>query len=151
RVGGSFVLHFVDENGLPNSRLVEVLVAPDPPPTVTLERPSRTQDSLDVLPGAEITLQVLAEDLLFAVRSVYLAYRHRKPGNAVDAAGPQRLLLYDHRIGVAAPLLLAKLAATPITTPSGPWRLRPQRVPVTRRWALRELNLREGDTVVLQA
>src|SRR5262249_53629998 len=134
RVGGSFVLHFVDENGLPNSRLIELLVAPDPPPTVSLERPSRTQDSLDVLPGAVVTLQVLAEDPLFAVRSVYLEYRRRKLGSTAETATPQRLPLYDHRIGWAVPLLLSKLAATPITVPASPWRLRPQRVPVARRW-----------------
>src|SRR5262249_46774581 len=49
RVSGSYVLHFEDDSSLGSTRLIEVLVAPDPTPTVTLERPSHQQDSFEVL------------------------------------------------------------------------------------------------------
>src|SRR5262249_13787241 len=49
------------------------------------------------------------------------------------------------------PLLSSKLAARPAAVPGPPLRLRPQRVPVSRRWSLRDLKLKEGDVLVLQA
>lgn len=148
RVSGSYVLHFEDESRLGNDRLIEMLITPDPAPAVQLERPSKSQDSLDVLPGAVVTLQILADDPTFAVRSVYLEYRHKRRG---AEAPPRRLPLYDPSLGWILPLLGSQLSTAPVKVPGPPLRLRPQRVPVARRWSLKELDLKEGDTVVLQA
>jgi hypothetical protein len=147
RVGGSYVLHFEDESRLNSTRLLEVLVAADPPPTVNLERPSKTHDILEILPDAEIPLQVLAEDPVFAVRSVYLEYRLRRGTGEPPPA--RRLTLYDARVAEVLPTLGTSLAGLTPTLP--PLRLRPQRVPAARRWSLRELGLKDGDTLTLQA
>src|SRR5262249_13648301 len=89
------------------------------------------------------------EDPLFAVRSVYLEYRSKHAGAGDGLV--QRLPLYDQRLEWAVPFLSAKLAARPAAVPGPPLRLRPQRVPVSRRWSLRDLKLKEGDVLVLQA
>lgn len=146
RLSGSCVLHFEDENGMTGNRLLDLATLTDPPPAVQLLRPSRTQDSLEILPEAEITLQVLAEDPYFAVRSVFLEYRLRRDG----AERVARLPLFDQRLRENF-TALAGLAARRLPFPANPLRLRPQRVPLTTRWALRPLGLKEGDTLVLQA
>ena len=95
RVSGTFALHLEDEMGLGNTRLVELRTLDDPAPLVHLERPSRSHDSLDVLPDAEITLQVLVEDPRYAIRSVYLAYRLVRKRDPGPPGATGRLPLYD--------------------------------------------------------
>jgi hypothetical protein len=56
RISGIYALHFEDEIGVGNLRLLDLRVLADPAPSVNLERPSKSHDSLDVLPNAEITL-----------------------------------------------------------------------------------------------
>ncbi|HJT78201.1 MAG TPA: hypothetical protein VJ739_13440, partial [Gemmataceae bacterium] len=152
RVSGLYVLHFEDEAGLRNSRIFELHLQPDPAPTVNLERPTPSRDSLALLPEAEFTLQVTADDPVFAVRSVALEYRCRKDDP------PRRLPLYDHQaagLGVAG--TLSALASPALPVQLQPVKLRPQHVPVGRRISLKEFRhldgapLKEGDVLVLQA
>ena len=89
RMSGVYVLHFEDESGLGNNRLFDLRLRDDPAPTVTLERPSKTRDVLNVLPTAELPLQLTAEDPLYGLRSVFLEYRP-----AADKPA-QRLVLHD--------------------------------------------------------
>src|SRR5262249_48447116 len=70
RIGGTFTLHFEDELGLENTRLVDLRIVMDPAPAVFLERPAPSHDSLDLLPDADVSLKVRAEDAIYAVRSV---------------------------------------------------------------------------------
>ncbi|HLJ95819.1 MAG TPA: hypothetical protein VKU02_21765 [Gemmataceae bacterium] len=151
RVSGTFALHFEDEMGLRNTRLVEMHTLADPAPVSHLERPSLSRDSLDVLPDAEITLLAQVEDQRYAIRSVSLDYRH-KPGGSTGAPGSAgRLLLYDHAaLGAVLPQFLTAMTASPFVVPSQNVRLRPLRLEIGRRWSLRELNLREGDLLVIQ-
>ncbi len=150
-VSGTYALHFQDATGLHNSRLFELRVFPDPAPSVTLERPSPARDTLTVLPDATVTLQTLAEDPHFALRSVYLEYRCKKTDP------PRRLTLFDH--DEAARLLekgRAVLTGGPAAAP--PPRSRLQRLQVTRALALKEFRhlnpadggLKDGDVLTLQ-
>jgi hypothetical protein len=148
RLSGSYVLYFEDAAGMVNTRLLDLAVLTDPPPIVTLERPSRTQDSLDVLPNAEVTLAAVAEDQYYAVRSLALEYRRRTARGSITTG---RLPLFDQPLRETAPSVLAGLAKGQIPSPANPLRIRSQRVPVGRRWALRDLKLQEGDAVTLQA
>jgi hypothetical protein len=152
RLSGTFALHFEDELGIGNTRLLELHTLADPAPLVHLERPSRSRDSLDILPDAEITLQVQAQDVRYAIRSVYLEYRRKQEGNAEGQGVSERLPLYDHAAwGQALPQLLAGLARPALLSPLPSLRLRPARFEIERRWPLKELNLKEGDILVLQA
>jgi hypothetical protein len=152
RVSGTLALHLEDEMGLGNTRLVELRTLDDPAPLVHLERPSRSRDSLDVLPDAEITLQVLVEDPRYAIRSVSLNHRLVRKRNREAAGVTRRLPLYEEAaVGEALPALLAGLTAWPIVPPLPSLHLRPARLAIDRRWSLRGLGLHEGDTLVLQA
>ncbi|HEY1861102.1 MAG TPA: hypothetical protein VGG61_12145, partial [Gemmataceae bacterium] len=77
-VSGTYILHFEDESGLSGRREFELRVLPDPAPSVRLERPSPSRESLSMLPGADFTLEVFINDPIFAVRSAYLEYRCNK-------------------------------------------------------------------------
>ncbi|HBI45790.1 MAG TPA: hypothetical protein DDY78_23495, partial [Planctomycetales bacterium] len=147
RVSGVYALHFEDETGLGNNRLFDLRLRDDPAPTVQLERPSKTRDVLNVLPNAELPLQVTAEDPLYGLRSVFLEYRLQ-----LDRP-PQRLLLHDAESainGVLAPLM------GPAVAGAAP-QLRPTRLEFRRTLALASLrrpdggSLRAGDVVSLQA
>src|SRR5262249_15683460 len=133
-------------------RLIEVHAISDPAPAVRLELPSRSQDSLDLLADAELTIQVQAEDPLFAIRSAYLEYRMKRSNTAIDELSIGRLPLYHHEaIEKMGPQLLAALGASPVPIPAPSWRLGPQRLEIARRWSLRDLKLKEGDLLTLQA
>ncbi|MBV9122396.1 MAG: hypothetical protein JO112_03410 [Planctomycetes bacterium] len=155
RVTGVYALHFEDESGLGSTRLFDLKIHPDPAPVVNLERPSKSHDSLDVLPGADVHVQLTAEDREFALRSAYLEYRCRREDP------PRRLPLYDHQgIGQGVPQLLTALADSSwpgVPLPTSALRLRPQQLAITRLLSLSEIkhldqtDLREGDIVLLQA
>ena len=141
RVSGTFVLHLEDDMGLVSTRLLELHTLPDPAPAVELLRPSQSQDSFDILPNAEITLQYRVNDPLFAIRSMFVEYRIRRFHSEIVDTG--RLELYDHELfGTALPRLFAGYAPD--------LRLRPQHLEGSRRWALSSLNLKEGDVLALQ-
>jgi hypothetical protein len=148
---GVYALRFEDETGLGSTRLYDLRLVPDPAPLVTLERPAAGLDSLYLLPGAEITLQLTVEDPAYAIRSVFLEHR---TGRDVPVV---RLPLYDHdRFGTALPQLLAGLAS-PLPPPTPFVKLRPRRLQVARRLPLDRIRhadgsaLKEGDMVILQA
>jgi hypothetical protein len=154
RITGEYALHFEDDIGLGGSRRYELRIFGDPAPGVNLDRPSASLDRLEMLPGADVTLQVTAEDQQFALRSVYVEYlvRHARDAVAEGGAPPSRLSLYDHqRFATVASGLLSALAAAPVPVPPLGLRPRPQRLQIARRWSLRELGLKPGDVLTLQA
>jgi hypothetical protein len=152
RVSGTFALHIQDELGLGNTRLVELRTVADPPPIVYLERPSRSRDSLDLLPDSEITLRVQVEDLVFAVHSACLDYRLKRGSSPSGGEETHRLPLYDHEaVGQALPQLLSGFGPSPIPVAAPPLRLRTQRLEIERRWSLADLKLKEGDVLTIQA
>ncbi len=145
---GTYLLVLEDAEGLARTYEYDANIIPDPVPRVVFERPA---GSMDVLPSAEIGVRVLAEDEVYAVKSVYLEYRRKgKDGKFLDR-GPTRIALYDHRAaGAAYPQLLAGLAGTPVPLVGPDLRLRPKRLQAGTRWSLEGL-VEEGDTLVVQA
>lgn len=143
RVNGVFVLRLEDESGLTGSRLFEVRVVADPVPVVQLERPSKAQDTFDVLPEAEVTLQVHADDPQFGLRSVWLEYRVQRADSPVPAQ-PGRLVGFNHAAATELVSALFPLAR-------GTMRQPPTRIQFSQRWALKGLNLKHGDLVRIQA
>lgn len=146
RTAGLYVLHFEDETGLANSRIFELRLRPDPSPAVQLERPSPSRDVLAVLPEATLPLNIVAEDPMFALRSVYLAYRTGKEQPTRNMA------IFDQAkwLGQVGPLLGLGGKAVP-------WRLRPARLKFHRSLALKTIkhpdgsSLKDGDVLTLQA
>lgn len=147
-LSGMYVLHFEDETGLHNSRLFELRLHPDPAPTVHLERPSPSRDILQVLPTAELALEVSADDPQYGIRSVYLEYRTGREEQ------PRRLYLFDPLHG-SAPLLApwagpAVLGAPLLST-------RPPRLDFRQKLSLKTIrhpdgsSLKEEDVVFLRA
>ncbi len=150
-VSGLYALHFQDEEGIANTRLFDLRIYPDPAPVVTLERPSKSHDSLDLLPRAQFTLQATVEDRQFAIQSVFLEYRCKKDDP------PRRVSLYDHReLGTVLPQVMASLTQAPLPMAGSSLRLRPQRLEISRRLALTQFRhldqsfLKEGDIVTIQ-
>jgi hypothetical protein len=147
-VNGMYVLHFEDESGLRNHRLFELRLHADPAPTVHLERPSASRDMLSVLPTAELTLEVLADDQQYALRSVFLEYRTQREQPA------QRLFLYEPDSGLG-PMLSLWTGAGVLAAPPQP--LRPRRLEFRQKLPLQTIrhpdgaSLKEGDVVLLQA
>jgi hypothetical protein len=147
-ISGMYALHFEDETGLRNSRLFELRLHPDPAPAVRLERPSPSRDILQVLPTAELPLEVSAEDLQYGIRSVYLEYRTGREEQ------PQRLYLFDPSAG-PAPLLTPwtgpAILAAPLLS------IRPPRLDFRQKLSLKTIHhpdgsgLKEGDIVLLRA
>jgi hypothetical protein len=141
RVSGLYRLYFEDDTGLHNTRVFELRVSADPAPVVNLERPSGSRDSLALLPEGEFTLQVSAEDLMYAVRSVGLEYRCNKDES------PRVLPLYDGRTAGGG---LAALVGVPAV-------VKQTHVQVARRLALKQFRhpdgspLKDGDVLTLQA
>jgi hypothetical protein len=145
---GSYILHIEDDHELENSRQYELRIKPDPAPVVRLERPSPSRDALNVLPDAELPLELVIEDNLFAVREVWLEYR-------VGSDEPlQRRTLYTPESGLKAEMG-AWLGGMARTLP--PMRLRPQRLELGRILPLSQLKhadgsaLKQGDILSLQA
>ncbi|MBI1917444.1 MAG: hypothetical protein HYS12_22310 [Planctomycetes bacterium] len=105
----SLSLHFEDETGIANDRSYEMQINADPAPIVSLERPSPVKESLEVLPGAVLPLRAVAEDKVYALRSLWLEYRTRPD------APMQRLLLLSPGLAVrdliTGPLLWPGLPA----------------------------------------
>ncbi|MCI0463480.1 MAG: hypothetical protein L0Z62_41610 [Gemmataceae bacterium] len=146
---GTYALTIEDAEGLAQTYEYDSRIVPDPAPTVTFVRPSGDQS---VLPNAELTVRVLAEDDVYAVRSVYLEYRRQGKDGRFRDEGPQRLAMYDHAAtGSAIPQVLGALAKQPLPVPAGAdLRLRLKRVQAQVRWPLAGL-VEEGDTLLVQA
>jgi len=167
---GAYILTIQDHVGLGNSYEFDLNVKPDPVPLVSLLRPSASQS---VLANAEVTLQIEAEDEIFALRTVFLQYRRKDKHGQWLESEPKRLLFYDHaKAQRGLPQVLCTFAGASLPTGamlSPPFlvvtvpkpeeaakafhptlHLRPQRLLITQRWSLRGLAL-EGETLVVQA
>jgi hypothetical protein len=137
-----------DESGLRSvPRVFELRLRQDPQPVVRLERPSASRDVLSVLPTAKLTLNIVAEDPVFALRSVFLRYRTKEDET------PREWVYYHHATAPAK--LFAPAFGTAIL--AAPPRLRPQRVefemplPVAQFKHADGSPLRPGDVLILQA
>jgi hypothetical protein len=145
---GMYVLHFEDETHLSNSRPFALRLRPDPAPTVQLERPSPSRDVLTVLAEAELPVSITADDTIYAIRSVALAYRT----GAHETT--RSVVLYHHS---AAPRNLLPPVTGPAFLAGAPLRLRPTHLECAMQLALSSLKhddgtpLHEGDIVTLQA
>jgi hypothetical protein len=153
RVSGLYALRFADADDVAGTRLLDVRVRPDPAPAVVLERPNANQDSLTVLPTAEITLHARIDDPVFAIRSVALEYHLGR------AETPRRILLTTPE--QLTPILQATARWLPGVLPSvsalaPPPQPRPTLVRVEQRLSLTQLRhadgqpLRAGDLVTVQ-
>lgn len=157
RLNGEYSLHFRDENALSGSRRFDQRIFNDPPPTVSLERPSPNLDRMEVLPGADLTLEIDVGDPQFAIRSVYLEYSvHRGRDPNAEQGPPRRAALYDHRAAGLLPAgLVTALGGVPVPAPLPLVKVRPQRMQLGRRWSLASLDLKQGlapgDVLTLQA
>ncbi len=153
RLSGTFTLRFEDALGLANSKLIEWHTQPDPAPNVQLERPAPGLDGLDVLPDAEIGLQIRADDPVLAIRGLWLDYRIKRfSGSAAGELESERMHLYDHaKVAHAAHQLLASALPGALPTVGPMPRLRLPRVEMRRRWSLTDLHLAPGDVLTIQA
>jgi hypothetical protein len=147
-VTGAYLLVLEDQDGLTKAELFDLTVRPDPAPTVNLLRPSTSQS---VLANADVSLQIQAEDDVYALRTIYLEYRRKdKHGQWIDPA-PKQLLFYDSALAEPGlPVFLNAMSASPVPLPSVRLHLRPKRMTFSYRWSLRGLAI-EGETVVIQA
>lgn len=129
-VVGSYAVHLVDDNDLIRTYDAEMRLGIDPVPVVRLLRPSVSQS---YLPTAEIPVKALAEDDIFAVRSVFLEYRKKNAqGDWLDAA-PTRIDLHDPNLNGAK------------AAPG-----KPKRLEVGMLWKLTK-KFQPGDIISLQA
>ncbi len=151
-LSGTYTLHLEDDIGIASDRLLDVRIWPDPAPTVHLQRPAASLDSLALLPDADVTVQLLIEDQQFAVRSVFLEVRAGKDEPA------QKIGLYDHRTaGATLPPLLSAFSRVPVPLTGPALRLRPQQLTIAPRLSLRTIKhangrpLQEGDAIILAA
>ena len=142
RVSGVYELRFEDETGFGSSRLIDIRVLPDPAPTVTLDRPSASHDSLTVTPNASLPLKSAIADAMFAVRSAWLEYRTNKSEMG-------RRFYFDHQ---QYGQLLPRMFSTAVP----PLRLRWQNLLIDNRLEVASFRhadqspLREGDLLVIQ-
>ena len=140
RISGVYALRFEDETGFGATRLIDVRVQVDPAPTVSLDRPSASRDSLNVTPNAELPLKSTILDNMFAVRSAWLEYRTGKDS-------PRSQLHYDH-------YLFGNMVPAIYNGP--PLRLRLQQLLIDNRLRIASFRhadggpLKEGDLLVIQ-
>src|SRR5579883_155735 len=147
-ISGMYALHFEDETGLRNSRRFELRLHPDPAPTVHLERPAPSRDILQMLPDAELALEMNADDQQYGIRSVYLEYRMAREEQ------PRRLYLFDPSAG-PAPLLASWTGTAVLAAPALP--IQPRRLNFRQKLSLKSIchpdgaSLKEDDVVLLRA
>src|SRR5579864_4383445 len=150
RLSGTYALRIEDDTGFGATRLVDIRVQPDPSPTLTLDRPSASHDSLSVTPNAKLPLRSQIDDPVFAIRSVALEFRMHRSDS------PRTVVYYDHeQVGRMLPTLAQALTGMPVPA-IAPLRLRPKQLTLDRRLALSEFRhpdgspLHEGDVLILQ-
>jgi hypothetical protein len=152
RVSGPYVLRLEDDTGLGSTRVFDVRVHPDPPPVVTLDRPSGGRDSLLVLPDADVTFAARVMDKQFAVRAVRLEHRTNRDGAS------ESIPWFEADVaGVALPAAAQFMAAPMPVPPTPPLRLRPQQLGFEQRLNLTRFRhpdgsaLRPGDVLTVWA
>lgn len=142
-IAGVYTIHLADENNPPLTKSYEadLRVAVDPIPTVQMRRPVSSQSYLET---AEVPVRIVAEDDLFAVRSIFLEYRKKNAqGDWVDAA-PTRVTLYDPATHGAALRALTGIAA-PFERLAP---MRAKRLEAGKNWALKSM-FKVGDIVAV--
>lgn len=79
-LSGTYALKMTDDTGLTGTRLIEIRLAVDPVPVVTLARPLAGTDPPVLAPTASVVVSASAEDKLYGVRSSFLEYRVGREG-----------------------------------------------------------------------
>ena len=84
-MSGTYALKLTDETGLAGTRTIEIPLATDPSPTVSLLRPTPARDAMVLTREATVPIHVAARDAigdvpLYAVRRVFLQYRVGRGG-----------------------------------------------------------------------
>src|SRR5262249_7050701 len=94
---GQYALYFEDESQMWDRRYFELRLLQDPAPTIDLEEPASSKQSLQMLPTADFTLRGLAKDELYSVRNVWLEYRSKKdePAQRVNLTNIEELAAAD--------------------------------------------------------
>lgn len=140
-IAGAYAIHLTDDNDLTRIYEADLRVGIDPLPQVHLRRPSVSRS---YLPNAEIPVQLLAEDDVFAVRTVFLEYRRKSAqGDWLDLV-PKRIEIYD-----AASPAARKQAKLPDDHPvDGP--IREKRLDLAMTWPLQK-KFKVGEIITLQA
>ena len=144
---GRYRLSFENDIGLAGRQYFDVHLKPDPAPVVNLERPSQSKDNLTALPTAVLTLEVVANDPVFGLRSVFLRYQTSRDQS------PKVLELFGPKTAREMPGLLVGpgIAALP------GMRVAPTHLEIKRPLPLKEFThpdgspLKDGDTLVIQA
>jgi len=132
---GSYRVHFEDTDGLGGDFERDLRIFSDPPPVVQLRKPGTSQS---LLPDAAVTLQMIVDDEIFAVRSIFLEYRRKGPDGVWLDAEPQRLPIVDAEfMSLQTPLF------------GSPAHLRLKQLELESRWPLRK-QFKEGETVVFR-
>ena len=90
---GAYALKVSDETGLTGSRTIEIPLAIDPPPAVSLLRPAPGQDATVLTLQSSVPVHIAAKDAvgevpLYAVRRTFLEYRVGREGRVrtIDVA-----------------------------------------------------------------
>ena len=90
---GAYALKVSDETGLTGSRTIEIPLAIDPPPAVSLLRPAPGQDATVLTLQSSVPVHIAAKDAvgevpLYAVRRTFLEYRVGREGSVrtIDVA-----------------------------------------------------------------
>jgi hypothetical protein len=142
RLSGPYAFRFEDDTGLGTTRMFDIRVQPDPPPTVMLERPSAARDSLLVLPDAELTFEAMVDDKQFAIRSVWLEYRTNRGGP--PAAFPW---FEASLVGKVLPATASMMPGVVPLPPAAALRLRPQELAFASRMSLTKFRHADGSSL----
>src|SRR6185312_5806073 len=87
-LSGIYALHMIDETGLHGTRLLDINLASDPAPAVTLSRPSIDRDPTLYVPTAKLAVELTVADPVYAMRNVFLEYRVGRDGKTRSIAVP---------------------------------------------------------------
>jgi hypothetical protein len=141
-LAGSYTLHLLDDNDLIRDYEADARVVVDPVPTAKLLRP--TANGVYV-PTAEIPFRMLAEDEIFAVKSVYLeVIRKNQDGTLIDTV-PTRISLYEPgRLGDAMRAVTGSLVPFERIVP-----MQPKRIEMAMLWQLKK-QYKIGDILSVQ-
>jgi hypothetical protein len=80
-MSGPYALKLTDETGLTGTRVIDIRLAPDPTPIVTLLHPAIGKDPAIFTPEANLPVHVAADDKVYSVRRTFLEYRVGKDGS----------------------------------------------------------------------
>ena len=139
---GSYTLHLIDDNGLPRDYEADARVLVDPVPNARLLRP--TANGVYVQ-SAEIPFRMLAEDEIFAVKSVYLEVVRKNVDGTLKDKTPTRIPLYDPKtVGDAMRALTGSLVPFERIVP-----MQPRRLELAMLWQLRK-QYQVGDILSVQ-